>query len=298
MRWGALAAVVLIVSQSTSGGSEPAVPEPAGDTDYLRAGRNALAHDLDSTLTDSTFEAWTARVLGSDVPVRWESNDCGEASGSPADSARDLPACVEAVALLSGGRELITRIAVGTTARGVLPPPELHFAEVAGPDSPIVFHRLSEIEGYLERERPFARNDSIYLDDRRNVHVVTAAGKDVRLLKEGPFQDPKLAPDGRTIGMLPVSVVDRSGGNGEDPVEVAIAVWIYRGGIVAQRFEPGGFIRAWNFVGAGDSVAVYSGGLHFAGFYVLYDLPTGEERGRAEDPVTEASPDWVRRLAP
>ena len=272
-------------------------PAPAGDRGFLDAGRNASVHAMDSTLADARFEDWIQGTLGSDVPVRWEENDCGEASGSPADSARDLPVCAEASATISGGRELVLRLVTGTASRGVVPPPELYFAEVDGPDSSPVFHRLSEVEGYLNRERPFARNDSIYLDHRRNVHVVTSSGKDVRLMKEGPFRDPKLSQDGRVIGMLPVSVIEREGMGGGDPIEVATEVWIYQGGSVARKFEPDGFIRGWDFINA-DSLAVYSGGLHFAGFYVLYDLATGEERGRAEDPVTDASPPWVRRLSP
>jgi hypothetical protein len=291
MRWGAVALVFLFpLYLSTARGDERLEGAASGDTDFLPAGKSAPVHDIDSTLVDSTFAGWIERVLGTEVRVRWEENDCGEASGSPADSARDLPVCVEAGAVLSGGRELTIRIAVGTTGRGLVPPAVLYFAQVEGPESSLAFHSLGEVEGYLERERPFARNDSIYLDDRRNVRVITESGKDVRLVKEGPFREPRLSPDRRLIGMLPVSPVDT--------VEVSTEVWIYRGGRVAWRFEPGGFIRAWNFAGAGDSIAIASGGLHFAGFYVLYDLETGAERDRADDPVTDQSPAWVRSLAP
>ena len=290
----AVGAVVLTVSMMRGDGRTD--PLPTGDRGYLEVGRSASVHALDTTLVEAPFEDWLRTTLGSDIPVTWEENDCGEASGSPADTARDLPVCAEASAILSGGRELVVRLAVGTATRGVVPPTELHFAEVEGPDSSVAFHRLGEVREYLDRERPFSRNDSIYLDGTRNVHVITASGKDVRLMKEGPFRDPRLAPDGRTIGMAPISVIEHDAVNGGDPVEVATEVWIYRGGRIARRFEPGGFLRAWSFAGAGDSVAVYSGGLHFAGFYVLYDLETGEERARAEDPVTDDSPEWVRRL--
>lgn len=298
MRSGAtLRATLLALGLAVLGREGHSEPPPAGDPAFLNAGRNASAHALDSTLAEVRFEDWIQTTLGGDVPLRWETNDCGEASGSPSDSSRDLPVCAEASAAISGGRELVVRLVVGTAGRGLVPSPELYFAEVAGPDSSPTFHRLSEVGDYLERERPFARNDSIYLDERRNVHVITATGKDVRLMREGPFREPKLSPDGRIIGMLPVSVIEREDPSGGESIEVATEVWIYQGGIVAQRFEPGGFIREWNFVST-DSLAIYSGGLHFAGFYVLYDVATGEERGRAEDPVTDQSPGWVRRLAP
>jgi hypothetical protein len=45
-------------------------------------------------------------------------------------------------------------------------------------------------------------------------------------------------------------------------------------------------------------VAVYSGALHFAGFYALYDVATGEQLEYEADPPTASSPDWVRALSP
>jgi len=45
-------------------------------------------------------------------------------------------------------------------------------------------------------------------------------------------------------------------------------------------------------------VAVYSGPLHFAGTYELYDTSSAAMLESAKDPVTDASPDWVRALSP
>ena len=178
------------------------------------------------------------------------------------------------------------------------PPPELYFATVTGPDSSTDFHRLSEVKQYLDRERPVTGNEKIYLDEQRNVHVVTSAGKDVRLLKDGPYANPRLHADRQTIGVLPLVTLRVEEAGTSEPIEVSTELWIYQGGRVAGRFEPDGFIRAWDFIGAGDSVAVYSGALHLAGWYVLYDLATGNELDRAKDPVTDQSPLWVRGLAP
>ncbi|HET9252037.1 MAG TPA: hypothetical protein VFP58_07975 [Candidatus Eisenbacteria bacterium] len=266
-------------------------------SDVVTAGRLVPVHALDSTLTDSTFAGWVDRVIGAGARVRWEANDCGEATGSPSDSVRDLPWCAEMNAVLSGGRDLTIQLLMGTVGQGLNRSPELYLAAVSGPESSAVFHRLSEVERYLDQEAPFLGNDSIYVDVKGNVHVVTSARKDVRLTREGPFRDPKLSSDRQLIGFLPASVVE-SGPRGQDPVEVSTEVWIYQGGRVARRFGPDGFIRDWGFVGAGDSIAVSSGGLHFAGFYVLYDLASGEELARSEDPMTEQSPAWVRSLEP
>jgi hypothetical protein len=276
--------------------SSPA-PTPE-DAAYLRAGSEAPVRLLDKTLGDEPVGVWIARIFGSGVPVRWELNDCGETSGSPADSGRDIPVCAQASVVLSGGRELYIWIAVGTSERGVVGPPEFAYAGVEGPDTSLWFPNLSDVERFVERERPVIGGDRLYLDDRRNVHVVTSAGKDVVLTKEGKFRDPKQSPDGRTIGMLVTTKVSRPGAQTYEPIEVADELWIYRGGRVVLRLDPPAYIRTWDFTKDGNSVATYSGALHFAGFYELYDIESGTRLDRSADPVTERSPAWVRAIAP
>jgi hypothetical protein len=135
----------------------------------------------------------------------------------------------------------------------------------------------------------------LYLDEHRDVHVVTVDSESVRVTFDGRSGDPKLSPDQHTVGMLVVEEVDNGSGQ---TVEVSSELRLLRGGAFVRRFEPGGFIRDWAFVRNGQAVAVYSGGLHFAGFYVLYDAATGEQLDYAADPPTASSPDWVRALSP
>lgn len=268
------------------------------DTTYLRAGLSASARDLDRALGDEPLADWIQRVFGVGTPVQWNVNDCGEASGSAADSARDLPVCAEARVVLSGGREFGLSIAVGTNERGVLGPAEFAHASVVGPDTSIWFQSLSEIERFVEREFPVTGDRGVYLDERRNVHVVTSAGKDVRITKDGRYRDPKQSRDGRTIGMLVIRHVSRPGAQTYEPVEVADELWLYRGGRVFLKLDPSAFVRAWDFAGDGKTVATYSGALHFAGHYELYDLESGSRLDRVADPVTERSPAWARALSP
>src|SRR5262249_28319349 len=148
----ALAATVVAALGATPAPAQAAASLPP-DSVLIHAGMTAPAHDLDHSLTDSTFVSWIRRTLG-DVPLDWEVNDCGEATGRPADSARDLPVCVEASTALSGGRELYISIAVGTMNQGILPPPDLWGAGVEGPDTSLWFQRLPDVEQYLSRERP------------------------------------------------------------------------------------------------------------------------------------------------
>jgi hypothetical protein len=139
---------------------------------------------------------------------------------------------------------------------------------------------------------PLAR---VYLDEHRDVHAVTVDSDSVRVTFDGRSRDPKLSPDGLTVGMLVVETVDDGSGQ---TVEVSSKLRFLRGGGFTQQLEPGGFIRGWAFVRNGQAVAVYSGPLHLAGFYVLYDVATGQQLEYAADPATASSPDWVRALSP
>ena len=268
------------------------------EEEYLRAAQTASAHDIDSTAAAVPWPEWIQRAAGATTPIRWEVNDCGEATGSPADSAIDLPVCAEASVTIRGGGELSLSVAVGTMNRGVLPPPELFGALVIYADTSRWFYTLPEVEHVLAADAYVAADSIAYLDSQRDIHVVTRAKRDVRITREKRYRDPLLSPSGERVGALEVSTVSRQGAQTYEPVEVAEVLWLFMAGGVDRRITPGGFIRAWSFANGGRAVAVYSGGLHFAGFYELYDVETGERLARAEDPVSDTSPDWVRALAP
>src|SRR5512143_968355 len=144
--------------------------------------------------------------------------------------------------------------------------------------------------------RAAAQDSTVYIDTARNVHVVEFGGRDVRITRDGRYRDAQRSPEAGVIGALVTSTLEPET-ESRDSLEVAEVLQIWRGGRVIRRFTPGGYIRAWGFANRGHAVAVYSGALHFAGFYVLYGLDRGRELANAEDPVTGSSPEWVRSLA-
>lgn len=141
-----------------------------------------------------------------------------------------------------------------------------------------------------------ARLVSVHLNDDK-VRAVTSSGQVIAVTKRGRCDDPELSPDSATVGFLVLSRLRSQPGDPNAHLEVAKELRIWRNGRILRRIVPGGFIRSWGFWDRGGQVAVYSGGLHFAGFYVLYDVSTGRELERATDPVSERSPDWVRSLS-
>jgi hypothetical protein len=143
-------------------------------------------------------------------------------------------------------------------------------------------------------EPPYA---AVKLDDERRVLVQAPSGQWHVLSGRAMCDDPKLARDGRTVGYRVLRRIPPSA-DSIPTTEVAEELRIHAPGRAIRRIVPGGYIRSWGFWSDGRQVALYSGGLHFAGFYVLYDIATGRDLQFAQDPVTARSPGWVRALTP
>jgi hypothetical protein len=137
----------------------------------------------------------------------------------------------------------------------------------------------------------------VKLDDERRVLIVMPSGQTFVLSGRAMCDDPKLASDRRTVGYRVLRRIPPSA-DSIPTTEVSEELRIHVPGRGMRRIVPGGYIRAWGFSGDGRQVGVYSGGLHFAGFYVLYDIATGRDLQLVQDPVTGRSPAWVRGLAP
>lgn len=114
-----------------------------------------------------------------------------------------------------------------------------------------------------------ANYQKIYLDDKRNVHVITTKGNDIQLTTAGRGTNVRLSPDGTTATWIIVpdqrdeSEIDDSGS------ELAV----FRNGRIGLiKCEP--FIREYWFWMKGDRIAIDCGGMHFAGREILYDIDT------------------------
>lgn len=126
-----------------------------------------------------------------------------------------------------------------------------------------------------------------YADKSRNVHVVTASGKDIRLTRDRRADEVRLAPDGESAAWVALSYFPADGRKW--PTELHV----YRNGRT-RSIECGGIIREYWFWKGGTHVATDCGGLHFAGIESLYDvrsMKVVDSFDQAQVPV-EKRPEW------
>lgn len=129
----------------------------------------------------------------------------------------------------------------------------------------------------------------VYLDDKQNVHVVTARNQHTQITNKGNSTELKLAPDNETVAWLVINNWIAEGDIKPGSEELII----YRDGKIASiKCSP--FIRNYWFWKDGRQVAIDCGGRHFAGREILYDTATLKEVSRFDqnDVPMEKHPDW------
>ena len=91
----------------------------AQDTAYTALEKKAVAtvqqvmvSQLDSQLPDRSFSSWFNQIVGAQSGVNWQLTDCGEQTGNATDRERDMPYCVEIVAITPNGRKAFVNVRV------------------------------------------------------------------------------------------------------------------------------------------------------------------------------------------
>jgi TonB family protein len=124
----------------------------------LVVAQSVLVSDLDERLPGSPFSSWFEQLVGSNSGVIWQLGECGLSVSDPAiastkassrDSARlengDIPACVEANAVLPDGRKVVVMIMVGSFKKGITDNPEFNLALIEQDDQIDLVKRLSDL---------------------------------------------------------------------------------------------------------------------------------------------------------
>ncbi|MEW6759590.1 MAG: hypothetical protein AB1437_02090 [Pseudomonadota bacterium] len=129
----------------------------------------------------------------------------------------------------------------------------------------------------------------VYLDQQKNVHLITDSGNHRRVTDGKNATMPKLAPDNETVAWLVLNAWKAEGDDRPGSEELVI----YRNGKrTAIRCTP--FIRDYWFWSGGKQIAIDCGGRRFAGQEILYDVETLKELASFDqaDVPLEKRPDW------
>ncbi len=92
--------------------------------------QRTFASDLDVELPKVSFADWFERVVGPDAGIIWQLSECGQRGEDALKETGDIPACVEANAMLPDGRRIIVMTMVGTFRKGVTGAPSFHFGVI------------------------------------------------------------------------------------------------------------------------------------------------------------------------
>jgi 3D (Asp-Asp-Asp) domain-containing protein len=131
----------------------------------------------------------------------------------------------------------------------------------------------------------------VYLDEKNNVHVITALGQDLQITKTGDASSLKLASNNETVAWLVMNTWIAEGDNQPQSEELKIYENKQTKSIKCSLF-----IRDFWFWLDGKQIAIDCGGRHFAGWEFLYDTKSLKKIAsfdQDEIPL-EKRPDWSR----
>lgn len=129
----------------------------------------------------------------------------------------------------------------------------------------------------------------VYLDSKRNVHIINDHGKDTQITNKGNANLLKLATDRETVAWLVMNTWTAEGDDGPGSEELII----YRNGERSSvKCTP--FIRDYWFWMNGTRIAIDCGARHFAGREILYDTRTMRELSSFDEAKVPLGkrPDW------
>ena len=103
---------------------------------------------LEEKMPRRPFVDWLKELVGPQVEIVWQLSEC-EKAGELSEQSSDIPACVEANALLPDGRKVVVMVAVGTFKRGITGDPGFYFAVIEKHDQLYSLNRLRDLPEVL-----------------------------------------------------------------------------------------------------------------------------------------------------
>src|SRR5262249_18547091 len=125
--------------------------------------QQAPASQYDPALSGRPFGNWFNQIVGPQSGVNWHLTECIEKAGGGPDGEQDIPACVEATAILPNDRKVVVQIFVGSFKQGLSAKTKFHFAVIEDGDQLRNVGRLGELPQLLRAEFPKTRLKTITL---------------------------------------------------------------------------------------------------------------------------------------
>jgi TonB family protein len=161
----------------------------------LAIAQGVPVNELDKVLPGSPFSSWFEQVVGQRSGVIWQLGECGQPAIDPTlastqysaqDAAQlesgDIPACVEANAVLPDGRKVVVMIRVGSFKRGITESPGFNFAMIRQQGELYLINRLSDLPVRLrapktpEGGRTLVNLPEVNITSRLAMHSVPSSG--------------------------------------------------------------------------------------------------------------------------
>ena len=124
----------------------------ARDKRMINYAKNLRVSKLDAALPKQRFETWLQSLVGAKTVITWEINDCGAQSGIRGDDSHvNPPLCAEAQTKLSGERQVVISIGIGTHKAGITGPPDVVGAVYYNQDETVSLDELRELPELLRK---------------------------------------------------------------------------------------------------------------------------------------------------
>jgi TonB family protein len=123
------------------------------------------ASDLDPALPNVSLGTWFNQLVGPHAGVIWQLSECEEALPTPNNEGTDLPACMQAIAVLPNGRKVVIAILIGTFRRGLADKASFRFGVVEYDERLRAVKKLSDLPRLLSAPNQQAGKNLVELPE-------------------------------------------------------------------------------------------------------------------------------------
>jgi TonB family protein len=158
MKAAAIAVLLCLWSSNTLQQSESL------EKQALNLVQRTIASDLDPVLPNISLGAWFNQLVGEQAGVVWQLAECGEAITAP-NEGPDLPACMEANAILPDGQKVLMAILIGTFRKGLNSKAAFRFGVVEYEERLRPAKKLSDLPRLLSASDQLAGKNIVVLPE-------------------------------------------------------------------------------------------------------------------------------------